>query len=273
LKRLLCIGWVLVVLKIERVKTGIPGLDELLYGGIPKRNIVLLSGGPGTGKTIFGQQYLYYGLQHGEPGVLVALEEHPVQIRRNMAAFGWDVKKYEEEGLFAIVDAFTGGIGEAAKRERYVVRSVDDMTELLDVIREAIRDIKAERVVIDSVSTLYLTKPSMARAILMQLKRVLAGLGTTAILVSQVSVTERGFGGPGVEHAVDGIIRLDLDEVDGELVRSLIIWKMRGTKHDMRRHPFDITDKGIVVYPNKVVRFRGGRAVYEETKIEYTGPE
>ncbi|MGC9107496.1 MAG: ATPase domain-containing protein, partial [Infirmifilum sp.] len=72
-----------------------------------------------------------------------------------------------------------------------------------------------------------------------------------------VSVTERGFGGPGVEHAVDGIVRLDLDEVDGELVRSLVIWKMRGTKHDMRRRPFDITDKGVVVYSNKVVKLKG----------------
>ena len=254
--------------RIERIKSGIPGLDELLYGGIPKRNIVLLSGGPGTGKTIFGQQYLYYGLQHGEPGILVALEEHPVQIRRNMASFGWDVKKYEEEGMFAIVDAFTGGYGEAAKRERYVVRSVDDMTEFLDVVKEAIKDLKAERVVIDSVSTLYLTRPSVARAILMQLKRVLAGLGATSILVSQVSVTERGFGGPGVEHAVDGIIRLDLDEVGGELIRSLIIWKMRGTKHDMRRHPFEITDRGIVVQHNRVVRIRGDRVTFEEVKPE-----
>lgn len=239
---------------IEKVKTGIPGFDELLFGGIPKRNIVLVSGGPGTGKTIFSQQYLYYGLVNGEPGVLVALEEHPVQVRRNMASFGWDVRRFEEEGKFAVVDAFTGGIGEAAKRERYVVKSVDDVGELLDVVRQAVRDVKAERVVIDSVSTLYLTKPAMARSVLMQLKRVLSGLGATSIFVSQVSVTERGFGGPGVEHAVDGIVRLDLDEVDGELVRSLIVWKMRGTKHDMRRRPFEITDKGIVVYNNKVVK-------------------
>lgn len=242
---------------IEKIKTGIPGFDDLLYGGIPKRNIVLLSGGPGTGKTIFSQQYLYYGLASGETGVLVALEEHPVQIRRNMASFGWDVRRFEDEGKFAIVDAFTGGIGEAAKRERYVVKSVDDVGELIDVVRQAIRDVKAERVVIDSVSTLYLTKPAMARGVLMQLKRVLSGLGATSLFVSQVSVTERGFGGPGVEHAVDGIVRLDLDEVDGELVRSLVIWKMRGTKHDMRRRPFEITDKGIVVYSNKIVKLRG----------------
>jgi KaiC/GvpD/RAD55 family RecA-like ATPase len=101
--------------------------------------------------------------------------------------------------------------------------------------------------VVDSVTTLYITKPVVARGIVLQLKKVLSGLGTTSFLVSQVSVTERGFGGPGVEHAADGIIRLDLDEVNGKLYRSIIVWKMRGTAHSMSRHPFEITDKGIII--------------------------
>ena len=239
---------------VERVKTGIPGFDEIVGGGIPRRNVVLLSGGPGTGKSIFGMQYLWNGLQMGEPGVLVALEEHPVQVRINMRQFGWDIKSFEQQGVFAVVDAFTSGIGEAAKRERYVVRDPDDVRELIDVLREAIKDVGASRVVIDSVSTLYLTKPSVARGVVLQLKRVLSGMGTTSILISQVSVTERGFGGPGVEHAADGIVRLDLDEVKGELVRSIIIWKMRGTAHSMRRHPFEITDKGIVIHHDRSVK-------------------
>lgn len=248
---------------VERVKTGIPGFDEIISGGIPKRNVVLLSGGPGTGKSIFGSQYLWNGLQMGEPGIYVALEEHPVQVRINMRQFGWDVRPYEQQGVFAIVDAFTGGIGEAAKRERYVVRDPTDIGELIDILKQAIREVGALRVVIDSVSTLYLTRPSVARSVVLQLKRVLSGLGTTSILISQVSVTERGFGGPGVEHAADGIVRLDLEEYSGELIRSIIIWKMRGTKHSMRRHPFEITDKGIIIYHDKVIRIKGGTASIE----------
>ena len=238
---------------IERVVTGIPGLDEILRGGIPKRNVVLLSGGPGTGKSIFGQQYLYNGLRRSEPGVLVVLEEHPVQVRVSMSQFGWDVREFEEAGKLAIVDAFTAGIGEAAKRERYVVRAPDDFQLLIDVLREAIRDVGAERAVIDSVTTLYITKPALARSMVLQLKKILSGMGCTSILISQVSVTERGFGGPGVEHAADGIIRLDLDEVNGELKRSLIVWKMRGTAHSMRRHPFEITNEGIIVKADEVI--------------------
>ncbi len=241
---------------MKRVKTGIPGMDEILNGGFPKRNVVLLAGGPGTGKTIFGMQYLWAGIsQYDEPGIYVALEEHPVQVRINMEQFGWDVRHYEENGKFAIVDGFTAGVGEAAKREKYVVRAPDDVQSLVDVIRTAIRDIGAERVVVDSVTTLYLTKPVVARNTVLQIKKVLSGMGCTAILVSQVSVTDRGFGGPGVEHAADGIIRLDLEEIKGELQRSLIVWKMRGTAHSMRRHPFEITNEGIKVFPDRVITF------------------
>jgi len=241
---------------VKRVKTGIPGMDEILNGGFPKRNVVLLAGGPGTGKTIFGMQYLWAGIsQYDEPGIYVALEEHPVQVRINMEQFGWDVRPYEENGKFAIVDGFTAGIGEAAKREKYVVRAPDDVQALVDVIRAAIRDIGAERVVVDSVTTLYLTKPVVARNTVLQIKKVLSGMGCTAILVSQVSVTDRGFGGPGVEHAADGIIRLDLEEIKGELQRSLIVWKMRGTAHSMRRHSFEITNSGIRVFPDRTVSF------------------
>ncbi|NJE85529.1 KaiC domain-containing protein [Thermococcus sp. CX2] len=239
---------------MKRVKTGIPGMDGVLHGGIPERNVVLLSGGPGTGKSIFSQQFLWNGLQNGEPGIYVALEEHPVQVRQNMANFGWDVRKYEEEGLFAMIDAFTAGIGKSKEYEKYIVHDLTDIREFIDVLRTAIKDIGAKRVIIDSVTTLYINKPAVARSVVMQLKRVLAGLGVTSILVSQISVGERGFGGPGVEHGVDGIIRLDLDEIDGELKRSLIVWKMRGTSHSMRRHPFEITDKGIVVHPDKVLK-------------------
>ncbi|AEH51552.1 putative circadian clock protein, KaiC [Pseudothermotoga thermarum DSM 5069] len=242
---------------MKKVKTGIPGLDEILHGGIPERNVVLLSGGPGTGKTIFSQQFLWNGLQAGEPGIYVALEEHPVQVRQNMEQFGWDVKPFEEKGIFALVDAFTAGVGKSKEYEKYIVQDLTDVREFIDVLRQAISDIGAKRVVVDSVTTLYINKPAMARSTILQLKRVLAGTGCTSIFVSQISVGETGFGGPGVEHGVDGIIRLDLDEIDGELYRSLIVWKMRGTSHSMRRHPFDITSNGIFVHSDKILKNTG----------------
>ena len=232
---------------MERIKTGIPGMDELLNGGIPERNVVLLSGGPGTGKTIFSQQFIWNGVVSGESGIYVSLEEHPVQIRKNMEQFGWDVSNYEREGKFIIIDAFTGGVGGSSEYEKYVVRDINDTRDLMDMLRRAVKESNAKRVVVDSITSLYLSKPIAARMIVFQLKKVLAGLGCTSLFISQVSVTERGFGGPGVEHGVDGIIRLDLDEIEGELQRTLVIWKMRGTAHSMKRHPFVIRDDGIHV--------------------------
>jgi RecA-superfamily ATPases implicated in signal transduction len=134
------------------------------------------------------------------------------------------------------------------------VIQIDDVHELADVLRQAIKDTNANRVAIDSLSTLYLTKPAFARSIVMTLKRIISGLGSTAFFVSQVSVGERGFGGPGVEHAVDGIIRMDLDEVEGKMCRSIIVWKMRDTKISMVRHPMDIKDDGIYVEWDKYLK-------------------
>jgi KaiC domain protein len=238
-------------MKIYRVRTYVPGFDEILYGGIPERNVVLVSGGPGTGKSILAKQFLYNGLLKGEHGVFVALEEHPVSVRRSFAHFSWDITKYEKEGELAIVDAFTAGIGSSAQRENYVVKDPESVQELVDVLRAAIKNTGAKRVAIDSVSTLYLTKPALARGTVMILKRVIAGLGNTALFVSQISVGERGFGGPGVEHAVDGIVRIDLDEVEGRLYRSILVWKMRDSKISMVRHPMEINDEGIKVIWDK----------------------
>lgn len=246
---------------VSKIRTGIPGLDEILYGGLPERNIVLVSGGPGTGKSIMGMQFLYEGLAAGESSVFVALEEHPAAVRRSFRHFGWDVSKYEQQGKFALIDAFTSGIGRYAEKEKYVVKNPEDIRELTEVLRQAIREVDATRVTIDSISTLYLTKPAMARGIVMQLKRVIAGLGCTAMFVSQVAAGERGFGGPGVEHAVDGIIRLDLDEYEGRLYRSAIVWKMRATKHSMLRHPVEISDGGISIQWNKYLKVTRGGAV------------
>lgn len=248
---------------IPRVRTYVPGLDEVLYGGIPERSVVLVSGGPGTGKSILGRQFLINGLTRGDAGVFVALEEHPVAVRRSFRHFNWDISRFEKEGRFAVVDAFTAGIGSASQREKYVVKDVDNVHELVDVLRQAIKDTGARRVTVDSVSTLYLTKPSLARSTVMLLKRVIAGLGTTALFVSQVSVGERGFGGPGVEHAVDGIIRLDLDEMDGKLYRSMVVWKMRDTRTSMVRHPMEITDGGVVVHWDKYLRLTATSASVE----------
>jgi len=82
---------------VSCIRTFIPDLDEILYGGIPERNIVLLFWDPGTGKSIAAKQFLYNGMIRGEGGVFVALEEYPVSVRRSFRHFGWDISKFKKK--------------------------------------------------------------------------------------------------------------------------------------------------------------------------------
>jgi circadian clock protein KaiC len=90
----------------ENVPSGVEGLDELISGGFPQGRVVLILGGPGTGKTILASQFLYKGIsQYGENGIFVSLDESKDHFYSEMLKFGWDFKKAEEEGKFLFVDA------------------------------------------------------------------------------------------------------------------------------------------------------------------------
>lgn len=89
---------------VELVETGIPGLDELIEGGLVKDSAVLLTGTAGTGKTIFCSQFLWEGLQNGENCMFVTLEERPEKIGNAASDFGWDFEKYEDKGQLILKD-------------------------------------------------------------------------------------------------------------------------------------------------------------------------
>ena len=111
--------------KIERVPTGITGLDIHIEGGFPKNRTILVSGGTGTGKTIFAFQYLINGaMLYNEPGVALVLDENPRKLREDMLRFGWDLKKLENQGLIAIVDATAARIGTTSE-ERFAIHPFD----------------------------------------------------------------------------------------------------------------------------------------------------
>nr|MDO8090125.1 ATPase domain-containing protein [Candidatus Sigynarchaeota archaeon] len=90
---------------VETVPSGIPGLDEMLNGGFPRGRAILVSGGPGTGKSILSAQFIYNGAhQHGIPGIIVSLEEPAKTIKENLSSFGWDLDKLIDENLLDIID-------------------------------------------------------------------------------------------------------------------------------------------------------------------------
>lgn len=137
---------------IERVKTGVPGLDELVEGGFPKGDTILVAGKAGTGKSTLAIQFLYNGAeQYGETGVLVTLEEPPRLIKRNMMNFGMDLAKMEKERKLVIVDL-------SPSKEVTPVTMGEfpsfDLSGLEAIIMSHVKKLKATRVVIDTLSIL-----------------------------------------------------------------------------------------------------------------------
>ncbi len=238
---------------MERVPTGIDGLDEMIEGGFPRGRTVLLSGGCGTGKSIFSMQYLYRGaMDYGEPGVYVTVDERPELTRQDMMRFGWDVKSLEEQGKLVILDLTGTQIG-VQSGEKYSMNSALDVDRLVLKIMQTAGEIGAKRLVIDSVPALgfRMKDPQDVRNMILKLTYMIRKSDLTAILISEVPEQTPGsgpmlFSKYGVEEAVaDSVILLHYLGMGTDTNRTFYIRKMRGTKHKEDIIPLHITPTGI----------------------------
>jgi len=223
---------------MERIKTGIPGLDEIMMGGIPEHQLLLLTGTAGTGKTILSSQYIYHGAKKaGENGVYLTLEEPPEFIRENLKGFGWDFQSLEKAGKISFI--------------KYDPYRTEDMIEILE---STIREINAKRVVIDSISALglHIKDDEELRRMIFNMSVALRKLDCTAIMVSEKVHGQPGISRYGVEEFVsDSVIALYYERFQSTFSRSIHIWKLRGSAHSEKLHPYDITKQGIVVNPRE----------------------
>lgn len=239
---------------MERVPTGIEGLDELIEGGIPRRRTVLVAGATGTGKTIFCSQFIYKGaVEYDEPGILVTLDERPQLIREDMIQFGWDFKKEEEKDMIRIIDATVAKVGFPSNEVYSMPMSGFDLDRLLVEILRSAKEMGAKRVAVDSLPALALRYENEAdiRKAVLKLTYALAKSGLTALITTEVPEGSNTFSKYGVEEYVtDGVIVLSFMPAGGPTLRTLHIRKMRGTNHSPYIHPMEITgERGIVVYP------------------------
>lgn len=222
----------------ERTKIGIDGVDELTKGGIPSGNMVVVSGNPGSGKTIFCLQYLYNGAKHfKEPGVFISLEEDRNTLIEDAKDFGWDLAELEKKKLLLI-----------NKLELY------DFEKLKSTIEDSVDKVRAKRLVIDPgvILKLYFEKDLEMRKGILELGSLLKKLGCTTLFTSEPEGEQSALFGM-ESYVADGVILLYHTKLENEFVRTIAVLKMRGTSISEKLHPLKITSKGIDVLSQQEV--------------------
>ncbi|MCJ7450734.1 MAG: hypothetical protein MUP58_03260 [Candidatus Nanohaloarchaeota archaeon QJJ-9] len=235
--------------KVGRVQTGVIGLDQKMQGGFVEGTMNLITGKTGTGKTAFCASFLKKGVENGEPGVYVTTEEREEDIKADVESmFGWDLDKMEENGMAKILSIKPIFPSKEIDNLNRLVRSY--ISDLLDQVVEAVEEIDADRVIIDSVSIIemFIRDEYMARVALASLLNNLREEDVTALLTGTIPETSEGLSGGGIiEFLVDAVLLLEFVPVAEDYDRTLTIRKMRRTDHEVAIFPFDITDNGLKI--------------------------
>lgn len=228
---------------LERLATGIMGLDEVLQGGIPRGRTVLISGETGTGKTVLLGEFIYCGISlYRQHGVFVTFEEKPRDIMTNVLGFGRDFSPFVRNNKMAFVDV-------SVPADLVTEIGTDfDVSPLVERIRYAVRKIRAQRVVIDNINAMFwrFSNKDSVRRVLCLIAEALKMLNVTSLISMETGVRDT----LGIEEfVVDGAIQLETHRGQQRLIRNLFVKKMRGAAFRSGVVEYDITDQGIIVYP------------------------
>jgi KaiC/GvpD/RAD55 family RecA-like ATPase len=237
----------------EWIKTGVPGFDGLFRKGIPKGANILIAGGPGTGKTIFCLQTLYNAVRMGHNCLYITLEELPMRLRHHMREFGWDVEELEKSGFKLIQrDPFKIARSVEALLESLKGRLPIGLAEVTEIVPKGS---KPYMIVLDSISALesaFTGRPESYRIYIEQLFRLFERIGATTFLITETEEAPKTFSRSGVEEFLaDGVFVLYYFKVGDLRVRAIEVLKMRGVKHVNKIVPFQITDRGMEVFPGE----------------------
>lgn len=228
---------------IAKCPTGIPGLDEITRGGLPRGRPTLVAGGPGSGKSVLAMDFIMRGiLEHREPGVFVSFDERPLDVARNAASLGFDLKQLEGRKKL-VVDHISMNKPEL-KTGDY------DLEGLFIRLERSIRAVNAKRVSLDSLDALF-SGPfddSVLRPELRRLFDWLKAKGVTALITSERGkgeLTRHGL----EEYLSDCVILLDQRVEQDISTRRLRIVKYRGAGFGTNEYPFLIDEQGVTVMP------------------------
>lgn len=229
---------------LEKSLTGITGFDQITLGGLPKGRPSLVCGGPGSGKTLFGMEFIANGAQRfGEPGVIMTFEEKATELSVNVASLGLDLDQLQAEGKVKI-DYVHIDKAEIEETGEY------DLSGLFIRLNHAIDSLKAKRVVLDTIENLFsgLSNEGILRSEIRKLFQWLKDKGVTTVITGEKGVstlTRQGL----EEYVSDCVILLDHRVINQVSTRLLRVVKYRGTFHGTNEYPFLIDEEGISVLP------------------------
>lgn len=216
--------------KIDRVKTGIEGLDKLIEGGFPNGSAIVLTGGPGVGKTTFCSQYMWQGASNKERCLYLSTEEPAKEIKIEAKRFGWDFDEYSD-----YID----------------IEYLDPQENLKPQIEELIEYNDYDRIVLDSISTVGMQweNEGKIRKNANEILEELRGLDTTVLITAEHlddgsgKLSRNGI----AEFIAEGVIKLDAKAMGTGLERTLSLLKMRATDMEGGIKDIEFTEKGIQI--------------------------
>lgn len=246
---------------IERTKTGIEGLDKALEGGIPFGNVVLLSGGAGTGKSTLCMQFLVNGAQKfGEKGLYISTEQEKSELIKAATQYGWDLEALEASGKLKIAyfdvvetDGFLEKLYElytTFEPKRVVIDSLTTLTDSLLVSGIGEKEAFSMVQIAESVSPIPRTERIISKTLLYHLMKKLRLFDSTILLTSELLEGEKGLSADQIsEFICDGVMILNYLGIVGGDSRTIQIRKMRYSDHNKSQLPYDIEkDKGLIVH-------------------------
>jgi circadian clock protein KaiC len=213
--------------EVRKIKSGIGGLDNLIDGGIPEGSIIIVSGTPGTGKTIMGLQFLNEGARNGEMGIYVSFEQSREDLLKQASQFGWDFEALEKKNMLRIFTMWPSSFDEV-------------MAKIFKALYY-----KPKRLVVDSITTIAYTMKDNREAF-HKMAEKLKETSLTAVLTSEMLSGQDGFSRDGISEFVgDGLILLQSVEAAGEQKNLLRIEKMRSCKINKESHIYAVGKDGM----------------------------
>jgi KaiC/GvpD/RAD55 family RecA-like ATPase len=254
----------------ERVSTGVPGLDDMLRGGLIPGRPYVVSGTTGSGKTTLCIQFLHQGVKEGERALLVAIDEPPAEIRENVRALGWDVGKIRILDVHPAAKQFSKRVslvevaaqrsvgalmeaGPSAKAEAMKQAAPEISVQSLQLmLRQELQEVKYSRLVIDSLTSLKHLSETMEdmNSSIMSLLRFISESGVTCLVITDLPDMAE------LEPEIfvcRGEIRLHKRMISNRIDRCVTIEKLRGSAHDTVPRPMTISEKGVSVDSRKKI--------------------